>query len=239
MVTQVVTNGCSYMAHHAIDGGIKHLANLLNVNNTQDISRPGNSNQSIIRTTLEHSLETKNPTLYVVSITYLPRLELPVARETDNWNSGYDRWLNITNTDFDLTPLKTTTTKHEIMDYVDLKHRIYNDANYELVRDLFRNLRMLVDSVKSRNHSIVIFNSAEERLQECFNMHGKTHFEVFDSVDIVDQLQWLSNEYQFDNGLMWDDGDEKFPLVQRHVRSGQYELLNNFLVDYINKHCII
>jgi hypothetical protein len=239
MVTQLVTNGCSYMTHQAMDGGIEHLADLLGISNTQDISRPGNSNQSIIRTTLEHSLQTDQPTLYVVSITYLPRLELPVALHTDQWSSGRDRWLNITNTDFDQTLLKTTTTKHEIMDYVDLKHRIYNDANYELVRELFRNLRMLIDSVKARGHSIAVFNSAEERVVDCFNTVGIDEFAKFDSVEFIDQLSWLSNQYQYDNGLTWDDGDEKFPLVQRHVRSGQYKLLNNFLVDYINKHCII
>ena len=227
------------MTHHVMDGGIEHLADLLGISNTQDISRPGNSNQSIIRTTLEDSLQTDQPTLYVASITYLPRLELPVALHTDRWSSGHDRWLNITNTDFDLTPLKTTTTKHEIMDYVDLKHRIYNDANYELVRDLFRNLRMLTDSVKSRGHSIVVFNSAEERIVDCFNTYSVAEFGQFDSDELVDQLGWLSNQYQYDNNLLWDDGDEKFPLVQRHVQSGQYTLLNNFLVDYINKHCII
>ena len=83
MITDVVTNGCSYMATYAQGKGHNDLALALQMQ-SDDISITGSANSRIIRATLKHSYETKQKTLYVIGLTFISREELPIC----GWDDG-------------------------------------------------------------------------------------------------------------------------------------------------------
>ena len=63
MITDLVTNGCSYMATYTEGHGHHDLAKRLGLS-PGDIGITGSANSRIIRTTLKHSYETTKKTLF-------------------------------------------------------------------------------------------------------------------------------------------------------------------------------
>ena len=232
MIQRLVTNGCSYVNHYANGGGHHDLANQLGIKFVNDISKAGNSNQAIIRTTLTDCLAETQPTLYVVGISFDARIEIPVCYN----DNQQDQWITVTGLDFNNEPI--TVDKHTIMDYIDSRQKIYGTALFDQVYWLFMRFAMLIDSVKQNGHCIVVFNTAESKVQDCFQRHGEDRFGIFKkySAEIIDNLKWLSIPWQITQGAAYVNSDEHLPPDCRHIAPGEHRYLNNFLFDHINKH---
>ena len=87
---QLVVNGCSYMECYVRGQGHKDLANRLVVPEFHSLAKSGTSNTRIIRTTLKHSYQVTVPSLYVISLTFLEREELPIGKEYSEFEG---RWI--------------------------------------------------------------------------------------------------------------------------------------------------
>ena len=97
MIKLLVVNGCSYAQVYANGNGHIDLARRLGIVGHHNIPQAvslgigGSANSRILRTTLKHSYITQVPTLYVLGLTFISRLELPICNP-DNEFEG--RWAN-------------------------------------------------------------------------------------------------------------------------------------------------
>jgi hypothetical protein len=230
---RLVSNGCSYLYGYWEGGGTRDLASTLGCNEYDSLARTGVSNQSIIRTTFEDVFTTTSETLYIIGTTFHPRFEIPVGENND--------WISPINIDLDTEEFPNGVTRHDVMDYIDARNRVINDrALKQNTLWLFSQVTMLLDTIRYRGHKAIVFNTAENRIANFIDRYGKQHLEQFDRPEIVELLTWQSNKYQFDNGAKWDPADNWIEERNcRHPDNGEHQHLNNFLVDYINKHCII
>ena len=90
-VNHLVVNGCSYMEAYAQGHGQVDLAERLGIATSESLAIGGSANTRIIRTTLKHSYQTTQPTFYVVGMTFLSRLEIPIL---ENQTEFEGRWTN-------------------------------------------------------------------------------------------------------------------------------------------------
>ena len=96
MINNLVVNGCSYMYSYAAGKGHVDLSKRLAISNSDSLAISGSANSRILRTTLKHSYNAP-PTLYVLGMTFLSRLEIPIC-EPENDFEG--RWVNPQNQEF-------------------------------------------------------------------------------------------------------------------------------------------
>ena len=86
MIQQLIVNGCSYTHSYALGQGHRDFAHRLGIDKAKSIAVSGSANSRILRTTLKHSY-TAPPTLYVLGMTFLSRLEIPIC-EPENEFEG-------------------------------------------------------------------------------------------------------------------------------------------------------
>jgi len=235
-VSKIVTCGCSYMKHHADGHGVKDLATRLGITNRGTHAMDGLSNSAIIRLTVADSMQATEPTLYIVSTTYLNRFELPILKKRNN-----EKWGSFGNA----TPLDSREYDECVIDlskYVDLHLQYTINSVKEHIYALYLQLAMMIDSVKSRGHKIVVFNSAEELLREALLL-DPTDIKFLDNynAEIIQNLHWLSIPWQHEQGVKSDPEDirQNIPFLSRHPATGEHRHLNKFLVDYINTNKIL
>ena len=77
--------------------GYKDLAERLGMSSSESLAIGGSANTRIIRTTLKHSYQALQPTLYVLGMTFLSRLEIPIL---ENQSTFEGRWTNPQNQQF-------------------------------------------------------------------------------------------------------------------------------------------
>ena len=88
MIQQLVVNGCSYTHTYASGNGHEDLAQRLGMANAHSIAVSGSANSRILRTTLKHSY-TAPPTLYVLGMTFLSRLEIPICEPENEFEGRF------------------------------------------------------------------------------------------------------------------------------------------------------
>jgi hypothetical protein len=229
---RLVVNGCSYLKNYEKGQGHFELASNLSIPQAISLAEDGSSNSRIFRTTLADSY-CDEPTLYVIGLTFIHRFELPI-----NANPDYDgKWVCFNNplseNDklFNSVSIDPGFLKKDIVNYFELREKLTMTGKQDILNDLKFRILSMIDSVRSRGHEIVVFNTAEDRIFNMFkNESGPTN--------IVDNLHWLSNLWQFEQGAPWWPEDEVLGvnLQYRHVAVGQHQYLNQFLYNYINTH---
>ena len=85
------------MYSYAAGQGQVDLANQLGIDSAQSIAVSGSANSRILRTTLKHSYATTVPTFYVLGMTFVSRLELPICEEETSFEG---RWTNPQNQEY-------------------------------------------------------------------------------------------------------------------------------------------
>lgn len=233
---RLVVNGCSYMRNYTRGDGHAELAKLLGIDNYACLSQDGSGNDRIFRSTLRDSY-TDIPTLYLIGVTFAHRLELPIGRHATRWVSisgsimGSGAIYEKASKEL-LTKLDPEISFNDIKKFFELREKLYFSASVAVLDDLKYRIFMLIDSIKSRGHSVVIFNTAEEQIVGMFRPNDLKYSEI------VDDFKWFSNLWQFEQGEPWDPTDESLglPIMYRHVKSGNHIKFNDYIVDYINKN---
>jgi hypothetical protein len=213
------------------------LAQRLSIDNAFSLAIGGSANTRVIRTTLKDSFMHNNePTLYILGIGFLSRWEVPILNDADQFEG---RWTNPQNQDYrDRWEhyWKESDTKKLIE--LKLKSDLYSIK--DRVEDLMYQLVAMVSSLQSRGHRVLCYQQADKLYNEYVKQLEPNLFK--DNSVFIDELCWRAVSWQIEQGVPTNeqiDSRYEVPNDIRHPAAGHHQLLNSFLVDYINKHNIL
>jgi hypothetical protein len=233
---QLVVNGCSYMHKYASGLGHVNLKIKLGIESAQSISISGSANSRILRTTLKHSYSAKKPTFYVLGMTFVSRLELPICAQ-ENVFEG--RWCNPQNQEFKSRwQLHWTDQDSEQFVETKLKSEVYSIV--DRTEDLMYRMLSVINDLKSRGHQVLMYQQADNLYQPHLN---DPKLALLNSCpEIVHGFDWRATAYQAEQGVLgskYPAGSPYVPPDMTHPEQGHHEVLNTYLTNYINEHKIL
>lgn len=230
----LVVNGCSYMESYAIGNGQAELADQLGLTNPVSLAIGGSANSRILRTTLKHSY-TAPPTFYVLGMTFLSRLEIPICEPVNEFEG---RWVNPQNQEFS-TRWQYGWTKKDSDQFVEtkLKSEIYSIL--DRIEDLMYRMLSTISDLKSRGHRVLMFQQADTLY---IDLLDNPRLRFFDCPEIIDKFRWRSIAWQVGQGVQptkYPVGSQHVPLEMTHPAIGHHQLLNKYLTNYIQEYKLL
>lgn len=241
MIQQLVVNGCSYMDSYAMGNGHVDLAQRLGIVGKFDMPMAstlaigGSANSRILRTTLKHSYQTSLPTLYVLGMTFVSRLEIPICEPEDNFEG---RWINPQNQEFK-TRWQHGWTQADSDQFVETKLKTEVYSILDRTEDLMYRMLATIADLKSRGHRVVMFQQADNLYQECLS---DARFRLLDRPEIIEGFKWRSIAWQHQQGVKpktYSAGSPYVPPEMTHPEIGHHALINDYLTNYIQEHKIL
>lgn len=230
----LVVNGCSYMDSYASGQGHIDLARELDLHNACSIAIGGSANSRILRTTLKHSY-TAPPTFYLLGMTFLSRLEIPICQEENDFEG---RWVNPQNQEFQLRWQPGWTQKDSDMFVkVKLSSEVYSVL--DRIEDLMYRMLATITDLQSRGHAVLMFQQADNLYQEYLS---NPRLKLFQRAEIVDGFAWRATAWQAEQGVQPKDygaGAPYVPLDMTHPAIGHHQKLNEYLTNYIQEHKLL
>lgn len=232
-VNHLVVNGCSYMEAYAAGHGHVDLADQLGMATSESLALGGSANSRIIRTTLKHSYQTAQPTFYVLGMTFLSRLEIPILEDQSEFEG---RWTNPQNQQF---------AKHwqygwgtaETDQFVDIKLKSEIYSILDRTEDLMYRIVSMISDLQLRGHHVLVYQQADDVYRHCIHDPRLDLFRT--TANILGGYTWRAVEWQHMQGVpAMDYGSNPIhsvPDTMKHRASGQHQVLNEFLVDYIKQ----
>jgi hypothetical protein len=224
---KLVVNGCSYMEAYADGLGHEDLAARLNIPTAESLAIGGSANSRILRTTLKHSYQSDCPTVYVLGMTFLSRLEIPIL---ENQSEFEGRWTNPQNQEFK-QHWQYGWTDQETQQFVDIKLKSEIYSILDRIEDLMYRMLSTVLDLRSRGHQILMYQQADDLYLDLLDHPRLKLFKTV--INIVDGYAWRAVPWQLNNGVPPMPGN-RTPIEIRHPAAGYHQKLNEFLVDYIN-----
>jgi hypothetical protein len=241
MIQQLVVNGCSYTESYAAGNGHADLALKLGIMGQDDIPRVdslaigGSANSRILRTTLKHSYVTQVPTLYVMGMTFVSRLELPICNPVNEFEGS---WCNPQNQEFRSRWQHQWTAKDsEQFVETKLKSEIYSIL--DRTEDLMYRMISAITDIQRRGHRVLMFQQADSLYQEHLD---NPRLRLFQRPEIVGDFAWRSVAWQHAQGVaptIYAAGSQYVPPDMAHPESGHHQLVNEYLTNYIQEHKIL
>lgn len=233
---QLIVNGCSYMHLYAAGRGHNNLKTQLGIDSAQSIAVSGSANSRILRTTLKHSYATTVPTFYVLGMTFVSRLELPICEEENTFEG---RWCNPQNQEFK-SRWQLHWTDQDSAQFVEtkLKSEIYSIV--DRTEDLMYRMLSTVNDLKSRGHAVLMYQQADNLYQE--HLHNPKLSLLNSCAEIVHGFRWRATAYQHEQGVpatKYHPGSPYVPPDMTHPEQGHHDVLNTYLTNYINEHKIL
>jgi len=233
-MNRLLVNGCSYMHRYAAGNGHVELAQQLNIAKAESIAFSGSCNDRILRTTLKDSYNTTDSTLYVIGLSFLGRSELPI----NNFNDEFEgQWISIGNNFNPHFQYQVGWNQSLVNQYIDLrlKYQMYSIA--DRLEDLMYQILSTIADLKNRGHQVVLYKQANDVYEKFYN--DPRFLLLKKSTNIINGLEWCANDWQYSHGVEWDGRDDKLPLSIRHPKIGQFHVLNEFLVKYIQDNTLL
>ena len=240
MITELVTNGCSYM-HTYIEGdGHVNLASRLNLS-ANNLSITGSTNSRIIRTTLKHSYETDKKCLYVLGMTFVSREELPICRwdegiyptEQEVWEGA---WTNPQNQHFGKNRWIAEWNDWETKQWILFRERYEKLSLVDRVENLMYQMLAMTDSLTHRGHNCIIYQQADEWWDGMLPEESRRLKLLADNLNIIGDFKWLAIREQHQAGIPCVKEENHAEPELRHRLPGAHEWLNNYLESHIRKH---
>ena len=227
----LVVNGCSYMEAYVSGLGHADLSQRLGISQVKSLARGGSANSRIIRTTLKHSYNTDNPTFYVLGLTFLSRLEIPILENKDEFEG---RWTNPQNQDYSHL-WQHDWNKQDTETFVDIKLKTEIYSILDRVEDLMYRILSMIADLRSRNHQVLIYQQADTLHLEHLSNPRLRFFQ--NNVNIIDGYSWRAVPWQLQQGVpptnYGSNPLHHIPDDIKHPAPGHHHKLNEFLVDYI------
>lgn len=225
------------MEAYASGYGQVDLAAKLGIPNSKNLSIGGSANTRIIRTTLKHSYQTTDPTLYVLGMTFLSRLELPIL---ENQSEFEGRWTNPQNQQF-ANHWQHGWGQSETDQFVDIKLKSEIYSILDRVEDLMYRILAMIADLKRQGHAVLIFQQADDLYQPYLD---DPRLQLFKSTtSIIDGYSWKAISWQHQQGVppmtYNRNTKHKVPEDIAHRKPGYHQVLNDFLVNYINQYSIL
>jgi hypothetical protein len=236
-VNHLVVNGCSYMEAYASGYGQVDLAERLGLATSESLAIGGSANTRIIRTTLKHSYQTTHPTFYVLGMTFLSRLEIPILEHQTEFEG---RWTNPQNQKF-VKDWQYGWGQVETDQFVDIKLKSECHSILDRTEDLMYKILTMIADLHARRHRVLVYQQADDLYQGYLD---NPRLQLFKSTpSIIDGYKWRSVTWQMENGVTPSDYGSNptyhVPDSMRHPMPGQHQKLNEFLVDYINRNSLL
>jgi hypothetical protein len=236
MIQQLVVNGCSYTESYAGGNGHQDLTQRLGISEPAiSLGIGGSANTRILRTTLKHSYSTNLPTLYVLGMTFVSRLEIPIA-EPDNEFEG--RWVNPQNQEF-CSRWQYHWTQIDSDQFVKIKLKSEMYSILDRTEDLMYRMRSVITDLKSRGHRVLMYQQADNLYQDLLD---DSRLQLFKCPEIVGGFEWRAVAWQHQQGVaptIYSPGHGPVPPDMTHPARGHHQLLNEYLTNYIQEHKIL
>jgi hypothetical protein len=236
-VNHLVVNGCSYMEAYAEGHGQVDLAERLGIATSESLAIGGSANTRIIRTTLKHSYQATQPTFYVLGMTFLSRLEIPILERQPDFEG---RWTNPQNQQF-AKDWQYGWGQAETDQFVDIKLKSEIYSILDRTEDLMYKILTMISDLQVRGHCVLVYQQADD----VYNQHiDDPRFDLFRKTsNIISGYTWRAVEWQHEQGVpamtYGSNPIHKVPEKWMHREKGYHQTLNKFLVDYINQHSIL
>ena len=232
MIQQLVANGCSYMDMYAQGGGHADLAQQLGIANCSSLAIGGSANSRIIRSTLKHSYQTTVPTFYLLGMTFLSRLELPILYQ-DPAREFEGSWTNPQNQQF-RSQWMPNWTDRDTKQWVGLKLKSECQSIVDRLEDLMYRMLSLQTSLTARGHRVLMYQQADNIYQEFLE---DSRFELFkNNTGIKDGFVWRSIAWQHGHkvaAVTYSETDQYVPPDMAHPLPGHHLMINTHLTQYI------
>ena len=230
----LVVNGCSYMDSYAMGQGHVDLAQQLGLGNPVSLAIGGSANSRILRTTLKHSY-TALPTLYVLGMTFLSRLEIPICEPENNFEG---RWVNPQNQEF-RRRWQHDWTQADSNQFVETKLKSEVFSILDRIEDLMYRMLSTVADLKSRGHRVLMFQQADNLYQSYLD---DPRLALFNQPEIVGKFGWRASAWQAEQGVQPKDYGPGAPYVppdMTHAAIGHHQKLNEYLTNYIQERKLL
>ena len=235
MIEQLVVNGCSYSESYAQGNGHKDLADRLNIPVATSLAVGGSANSRILRTALKHSYAAKVPTMYVLGMTFLSRLEIPIC-EPENEFEG--RWCNPQNQEFQ-SRWQYEWDHNKTAQFVALKLCSEVYSILDRIEDLMYRMLSTIADFKSRGHRVLMYQQADNLYQEHLI---NPRLQWFQCPEIVQGFAWRAIAWQYQQGVRpktYPFGTPYVPADMTHPEIGHHDLINDYLTNYIQEHKLL
>jgi hypothetical protein len=241
MIQQLVVNGCSYAESYAGGNGHVDLASRLGIVDHHNIPQAvslaigGSANSRILRTTLKHSYVTRVPTLYVLGLTFVSRLELPICNPVDEFEGA---WCNPQNQEFE-SRWQHQWTKKDSEQFVETKLKSEVYSILDRTEDIMYRVISTITDIQSRGHRVLIFQQADNLYQAHLS---NPRLKLFQRPEIIEGFAWRAIAWQYEQGVRpktYPFGSPDVPPDMTHPEIGQHELINQYLTNYIQEHKIL
>jgi hypothetical protein len=236
-LNHLVVNGCSYMEAYASGYGQVDLAERLGIATSESLAIGGSANTRIIRTTLKHSYQTTQPTFYILGMTFLSRLEIPIL---ENQTEFEGRWTNPQNQKF-VKDWQYGWGQTETDQYVDLKLKNEMYSILDRAEDLMYKILSMISDLCARGHRVLVYQQADNLYHEHLD-HPR--LQLFKStLAIIDGYNWRSVPWQLSQGVppmnYGSNPKQNVPTDIRHPAPGYHQTLNEFLTNYISNQGLL
>ena len=234
---ELIVNGCSYMAAYAQGNGHVDLAQQLNIPTATSLAIGGSANTRIIRTTLKHSYQTTCPTFYVLGMTFLSRLEIPILEQQSEFEG---RWTNPQNQQF-AEYWQYGWTQQETDQFVDIKLKSEVYSILDRVEDLMYKTVSMITDLESRGHGVLVYQQADD-VYDPFIAHDS--LDLFRTThNIIGGYAWKAVQWQHDQGVApmnyGSNPRHQVPENMKHREIGHHQRLNDFLVSYVKTNWLL
>ena len=241
MIKLVVVNGCSYTQSYSDGNGHIDLARRLgivghhNIPQAVSLAIGGSANSRILRTTLKHSYITQVPTLYVLGLTFVSRLELPICNPDNEFEGA---WCNPQNQEFQSRWQHQWTAK-DSEQFVETKVKSEVYSILDRTEDLMYRVISTITDIQRRGHRVLVFQQADNLYQEHLS---NPRLSLFQRPEIVEGFAWRSVAWQYAQGVApktYPAGSQYVPPDMTHPKLGEHQMVNEYLTNYIQEHKIL
>lgn len=226
---KLVVNGCSYMEAYAQGQGHHDLAQRLNIDTAESLAIGGSANSRILRTTVKHSYQQTQPTFYVLGMTFLSRLELPILEQQPEFEG---RWTNPQNQQFQQY-WQYGWTQRETDQFIDIKLKSEIHSILDRIEDLMYRILSTISDLQQRGHQVLIYQQADNLYHQYLN---DARLSLFKSTrNIIDGYAWRAVPWQLQQGvpsMIYAENRHQVPDDIRHPATGEHQILNEFLAQY-------
>lgn len=225
---KLVVNGCSYMEAYASGLGHQDLAQRLGIAGSESLAIGGSANTRIIRTTLKHSYLTDRACFYVLGMTFVSRLEIPIL---ENQSDFEGRWTNPQNQQFK-KHWQYGWTQSDTDRFVEVKLKSEVYSILDRVEDLMYKILTMIADLQHRGHQIIVYQQADDLYHDLLD---DPRLRLLQHPNIIGGFNWRSVAWQHQQGVpaMQYDPTTRVPDNMKHPAIGHHQVLNEFLADYV------
>jgi hypothetical protein len=224
------------MQAYASGGGHKDLAQRLGFSHYESLAIGGSANSRILRTTIKHSYQQSDPVFYVLGMTFVSRLEIPILENQDNFEG---RWTNPQNQRMQ-THWQYGWSEQDTKNFVDVKVKSEIYSILDRVEDLMYRILSAIKDLQSRGHAVLVYQQADPLHLAYLDDARLALFRQ--TPEIIDRYAWRAVPWQLSQGvppMHYGGAIHDVPEELRHPAPGYHTPLNDFLVDYIHQNNIL